>query len=147
LKKVLLLALLFLSSSTFADAPDELIVTPEQTFKSVAQRWNKHCAKCHDSEGNSTKLGARLGSPTNIYNYSDDVSADDIFKVLYEGRNKMPSFKKKLSEEDLKEIALHIEYSALVKRVRERRAELKKKLKEIKKDFPNLPPCDTIKVQ
>lgn len=144
MKKLLIAILLFSGSGAMAD---ELVPTKEEKVRTVSQNWKKYCSKCHDSEGNSTKIGARFGSPENIYEHLAGVPADDIFKVLVEGKNKMPSFKKKLSEQELKEIALHIEYSSMIDGMMDKREVIEKKLKEIKKDFPNLPPCDTINVQ
>ena len=120
---------------------DQLAPDSPPPPESIAELWDKHCGMCHDSNGESTKIGARRGSPDNIYDSSEDQMADDIFKVLFEGRNKMPSFKNKLTEEQLKNIALHIEYSAMIKKIKKKRKSVEEKLKMIKEEYGVLPEC------
>ena len=109
--KALVVMLMF---SSVASA-DELVVTQET--RTVAH-WEKHCSLCHGSDGTSTKIGAKRGSPENVYTASDGKSVEEIFKIVSEGINKMPGFSKKLSEEQIKRIAQHIEYSVLAERIK-----------------------------
>lgn len=112
--KALVVMLMF---SSVASA-DELVVTPKGPPETVTQDWEKHCSLCHGSDGTSTKMGAKRGSPENVYTASDGKSVEEIFKIVSEGINKMPGFSKKLSEEQIKRIAQHIEYSALAERIK-----------------------------
>lgn len=138
MNKLLFIITIALTSPAWAD---QLVPDPPPSPESVGQLWEKHCALCHDSNGQSTKIGARRGSPDNIYDASEDKMADEIFKVLFEGKNKMPSFKKKLTKEQLNNIALHIEYSAMLEKVRRQRKKVEEKIKMIKEEYGVLPEC------
>ena len=136
-----LVVMLMFSSVASAD---ELVVTPKETFKTVAQHWKKHCSMCHDSDGNSTKIGAKRGSPDNVYTASEDKTVEEIFKIVSEGKNKMPGFSKKLTREEILKIAQHIEFAALVDKVMRKRERLERELLRIKTEYKNLPECNEV---
>lgn len=109
--------------------------------RTVQQNWNKYCKKCHGTDGDATKIGLRMGSPENIYDAAEHSDFENIFNVILEGEKKMPSFKKKLSEAEIKELAAHIEYSCLIKKVMSKRDKIEKELKSIREEYGNLPEC------
>ena len=109
--------------------------------KTVRQNWNKYCKKCHGADGDATKIGLRLKSPENIYEAMKGKTVDEIVESIREGKNKMPGFKKKLSKQEIEELAAHIDYSCLVKEVMERRGQIEKELKEIQENYEVLPEC------
>ncbi len=109
--------------------------------RTVNQNWNKYCKKCHGADGVATKIGLRLKSPENIYEAMKDKTIEEIFEAIRDGKNKMPSFKKKLSKQEIEELAAHIDYSSLVKKVMERRGQIEKELKEIQENYEVLPDC------
>lgn len=89
--------------------------------RTIEQNWNKYCKKCHGSDGTATKIGLRFKSPENIYEAMKGKSVEEILIGIREGKNKMPSFKKKLTEEEMKELALYIESLPLVMKMEEDR--------------------------
>jgi cytochrome c553 len=68
-------------------------------------------------------------------------TVEEIVESIREGKNKMPGFKKKLSKQEIEELAAHIDYSCLVKEVMERRGQIEKELKEIQENYEVLPEC------
>ena len=109
--------------------------------KTVKQNWNKHCKKCHGADGVATKIGLRLKSPENIYEAMKDKTIEEIFEAIRDGKNKMPGFKKKLSKQEIEELAAHIDYSSLVKKVMDRRGKMEKELNDIQENYEVLPEC------
>ena len=109
--------------------------------RTVKQNWNKYCKKCHGADGLATKIGLRLKSPENIYEAMKGKTVEEIVESIREGKNKMPGFKKKLSKQEIEELAAHIDYSCLVKEVMGRRGQIEKELKEIQENYEVLPEC------
>jgi len=109
--------------------------------KTVRQNWNKYCKKCHGADGAATKIGLRLKSPENIYEAMKGKTVEEIFEAIRDGKNKMPGFKKKLSKQEIEELAAHIDYSSLVKKVMDRRGQIEKELNEIQGSYEVLPEC------
>ena len=109
--------------------------------KTVKQNWNKYCKKCHGADGTATKIGLRLKSPENIYEAMKDKTVEEIFEAIRDGKNKMPGFKKKLSKQEIEELAAHIDYSSLVKKVMDRRGQMEKGLNGIQENYEVLPEC------
>ena len=66
---------------------------------------------------------------------------EEIFESIRDGKNKMPGFKKKLSKQEIEELAAHIDYSSLVKKVMDRRGQIEKELNEIQENYEVLPDC------
>ena len=128
---ILLTAFLLLSIDAYAEEP-----------KSVLYNWTKHCKKCHGEDGVATKIGVRMKSPENIYDAMKEKSIEEIFQSIRDGKKKMPSFKKKLTEQEMRELAIHIEYSSLVKSVLDKRGRVEKELNDIRNDYKILPECE-----
>lgn len=49
-----------------------------------------------------------------------------------------------MTEEEMKELSIHIEYSALVKKILDRRRRLQNELDHIKRDYERLPECEKV---
>tara|TARA_B100000085_G_C18211911_1_gene378041 strand:- start:14 stop:409 length:396 start_codon:yes stop_codon:yes gene_type:complete len=109
--------------------------------RTVNQNWSKYCKKCHGADGVATKIGLRLKSPENIYEAMKGKTVEEIIESIREGKNKMPGFKKKLSKQEIEELAAHIDYSSLVKKVMDRRGQIEKELNEIQENYEVLPDC------
>jgi cytochrome c553 len=101
--------------------------------KSVLYNWQTRCASCHGSEGDAEDL----------YDSAKNDSAESILaKVrICEKKDKknIP-----LTEEEMRELSIHIEYSALVKKVLDRRKRLQSELNHIKRDYKELPECEKV---
>jgi len=65
--------------------------------------WNKHCVSCHGKTGmgDGTKAATLKTHPGDFTKPEFKAETDgDIFYKTSEGRKDMPSFKKKISDED-----------------------------------------------
>jgi len=81
----------------------------------AAATWNQHCASCHgkDGSGNTT-----MGKKNNVKDYRDAkvqaaFSDGEIAKTIKEGvkeggKEKMKSFKDKLSDDDVKALVAYV---------------------------------------
>lgn len=74
-----------------------------QSIKDGKDIWNKHCSSCHGKtgKGDGTKA-AQLETAVSDFT-NDDVqkqSDGEMFYKTLEGRDEMPSFKKKIPEEE-----------------------------------------------
>ena len=78
-----------------------------------------------------------------MYDSTKNDSAESILaKVrICEKKDKISN---PLSEEEMKELSIHIEYSALVKKVLDRRKRLQNELDHIKRDYERLPECEKV---
>lgn len=101
--------------------------------KSVLYNWQTRCASCHGSEGDAEDL-------------YDSTKNDSVESILAKVRicEKKDKRSKSLTEEEMKELSIHIEYSALVKKVLDRRKRLQSELNSIKKDYKALPECKEV---
>jgi cytochrome c6 len=107
----------------------------------VGKVWNKHCKKCHGADGDATKIGLKMKSPENLYEASMGKTVEEIIQSIHDGKNKMPSFKKKLTEQEIHDLAAYINYSSLVNKVMESKGRLQEELDSIQRDYKNLPEC------
>ncbi len=76
-----------------------------------SELWKAHCSKCHGDDGKAdTEEGKKKGA-RNLTNgkWQKTISDDRMTRSITRGRDKMPSFGKELSPEEIK---------ALVKEVR-----------------------------
>ena len=110
----------------------------------VTVNWQRHCSKCHDYEGGATKIGKIVNAPDNIYEASQDLCMEDIVKIISDGKEKMPSFREKLSDKEIKNLAQHIEYSAILEGIRRKKEKLDEALATIKREYKNLPECKEV---
>jgi mono/diheme cytochrome c family protein len=82
----------------------------------VKENWTRHCGRCHGADGaGDTKAGKKL----NVKDYtSADVQAKmtdaDMLKAIVDGvkgddgKDKMQSYKEKLSEQESKDLVAYI---------------------------------------
>ena len=66
--------------------------------------YQSHCAVCHGDDGRSqTEEGKKKGArDLSKKKWQDAVSDEQIAKTISKGREKMPSFAKKLTEDEIK---------------------------------------------
>ncbi len=73
---------------------------------SAAAIFEKKCATCHGKDGKGqTKMGEKMGIKDLT---ATTASAAEVEKVVADGRNKMPAFKGKLSDAEIKDVAAYI---------------------------------------
>lgn len=69
----------------------------------AAAIYNSQCAKCHGRDGRGKTTRGRLTHSRDLTksDWQNDVSDERIFNSISNGKGKMPSFKKKLSDGDI----------------------------------------------
>ena len=70
--------------------------------------YKTRCQGCHGAEGKATTIGKKLGAK----DFSDPdvakMSEADLVKITTEGKGKMPSYKGKLTDSQIKDLVEYI---------------------------------------
>jgi cytochrome c6 len=82
----------------------------EQNNQDVQVVYAKHCATCHGKDGRAKTFKAKLNSARNLTDpkWQESVTDERIFNSIANGRGKMPSFNKKLSDDDIEKLAAYV---------------------------------------
>ena len=109
LAAAILFATLLLANgwSTYAsrsESPD-----PPDSAKTL---YDAKCAKCHGSNGRGRTLRGKLDHARDFTDagWQNDVSDERLFNSINNGRGKMPSFKKKLTEQQINELVTYVRH-------------------------------------
>src|SRR6266481_5944193 len=72
--------------------------------------FNSQCASCHGKDGRAKSLHAKHVHARDMTDaaWQNDVSDERLFNSISNGRNKMPAFKKKLSEAQIDELVAYV---------------------------------------
>ncbi len=111
---VLVIASLVLYSFTFYqakpwDVPDAYVKkanpvkSDDESVQSGKALWSKHCASCHGKKGaGDGSKAAELETEMNDFSMDDVQKQSDgaLFYKILEGRKDMPTFKKKIPDEE-----------------------------------------------
>ncbi len=111
---VLVMASLVLYSFTFYqakpwDVPDAYVKkanpvkSDDESVQSGKALWSKHCASCHGKKGaGDGSKAAELETEMNDFSMDDVQKQSDgaLFYKILEGRKDMPTFKKKIPDEE-----------------------------------------------
>src|SRR5215469_13618915 len=75
---------------------------------SAQNLYKTKCQGCHGADGKATAIGKKLGAR----DFSDPdvvkMSDSDLVKITTEGKNKMPSYKGKLTDEQISDLVTYI---------------------------------------
>ena len=76
----------------------------------AAAIYNRHCVSCHGRDGRGRTRKGRQTHARDMTNASwqDDVSDERLFNSINNGRNKMPAFRKKISENDIDALVAYV---------------------------------------
>lgn len=68
------------------------------------------CASCHGKDGRAKTFRGKLSHARNLADseWQNNVSDERLFNSISNGRNKMPSFKKKLSEAEIDSLVTYV---------------------------------------
>jgi len=74
--------------------------------------YDAKCAKCHGSNGRGRTLRGKLDHARDFTDagWQNDVSDERLFNSINNGRGKMPSFKKKLTEQQVNELVTYVRH-------------------------------------
>jgi mono/diheme cytochrome c family protein len=82
------------------------------TFPSVdaAQPYAKQCASCHGKDGRAKTIKGKLKHARNLADaeWQEKVSDERIFNSIMNGKEKMPAFGKKLSQEQIEALVAYV---------------------------------------
>ena len=72
--------------------------------------FDAKCAKCHGKDGRAHTLRGKLEHARDLTdaNWQADVSDERIFNSINNGRNKMPGFNKKLTEDQINALVTYV---------------------------------------
>jgi cytochrome c6 len=72
----------------------------------AAALFQKKCATCHGMDGRGqTKMGERMGIKDLA---ASTATAADLEKLIADGRGKMPAFKGRISDDEIKSVAAFV---------------------------------------
>jgi mono/diheme cytochrome c family protein len=83
----------------------------------VTKVWQKKCKKCHGDGVAATRIGIKMGAPENLHESTEGQTVEQILESLRVGKNKMPSFEKKMTQDELNEMASYLHFASKVKKV------------------------------
>jgi cytochrome c6 len=97
---LLMIGFLYAGLVAYGKGDDE---NSSASARSAAELYNKRCASCHGKDGRSKTLKGRFKSARDLSDqeWQSSVSDERIFNSIHNGRGKMPSFSKKLSEAEI----------------------------------------------
>ena len=80
------------------------------SVKSATQLYSKNCASCHGRDGRSKTFKAKHNHARNISDpeWQERVSDERIFNSIMNGKGKMPSYSKKLSEQEIDALVTYV---------------------------------------
>ena len=70
--------------------------------------YKSKCQSCHGADGKATTIGKKLGARDFQDPDVASMSEDDLATVTTNGKNKMPAYKGKLKEDQIKALAKYI---------------------------------------
>ena len=75
-----------------------------------SELWKANCEKCHGADGKAnTEEGKKKGArDLSNAKWQKTISDDRFAKSIFRGRDKMPSFAKVLSEEEIKTLVKEV---------------------------------------
>jgi mono/diheme cytochrome c family protein len=102
-----LFALTVLISGSRTYAGTETSVASPSDAKTT---FDAKCAKCHGKDGRAKGLLSKAKGVRNLTDakWQEDVADERLFNSISNGRGKMPSFKKKLSEADINALVAYV---------------------------------------
>jgi mono/diheme cytochrome c family protein len=76
----------------------------------AAAIYNSKCSKCHGRDGRAQSLHAKHVHARDLTtaDWQNDVSDERIFNSISNGKGKMPSFKKSLSEDQINSLVTYV---------------------------------------
>lgn len=101
LRKLLTFILLTLTVLTIAFTPQVAADTTNGT-----QIFSANCAACHENGGNIIRRGKNLKQKA-LKKYGMD-SLDAVIYLVENGKNVMPAYKKRLSDQEIKDVSVYV---------------------------------------
>src|SRR5438874_10008229 len=86
--------------------PTSQAVSEPAAVGDATASYNSKCAKCHGHDGRSKTMKGKFTHSRDLTDaeWQNNVSDERIFNSISNGKSKMPSFKKSLSESQIDEL-------------------------------------------
>lgn len=113
----LLKAAMFVAALCFAAvamsvnaAQDNKSVNGAAQTTDAAALYKKNCETCHGKDGRSKTFKGKLKGARNLTDaqWQADVTDERLFNSISNGKEKMPSFKKKLTEAQIESLVAYV---------------------------------------
>src|SRR6266404_587485 len=104
---LVLFAIVILSTESRTQASVESSSTSSSDARTT---FDAKCAKCHGKDGRAKGLLSKAKGIRNLTDakWQEDVTDERLFNSISNGRGKMPSFKKQLSEADINALVAYV---------------------------------------
>jgi len=78
--------------------------------RSAAELYTKHCASCHGKDGQAKTVKAKFNHARDLTDpvWQDRASDERLFNTIMKGKEKMPGFSKKLSEQEIDSLVSYV---------------------------------------
>ena len=114
MKRVLVTAVsaltLALSVVVIVAYPNIAFEKRSESAKSASEIYEKSCASCHGKDGQAKGLKGKLKHARNLTDsdWQGKVTDERIFNSISNGKGKMPSFGKKLSDDEINSLVTYV---------------------------------------
>ena len=100
--------LLLMRTAVIATAASFLVVASVRA-EDTAALYKTKCAACHGSDGKGdTAAGKKLGARDFHSPEVAKMSDEEVFEITKKGKEKMPAYDKKLSDDQIKDLITYI---------------------------------------
>ena len=78
--------------------------------RSAAELYTKYCASCHGKDGRAKTVKARFNHARDLTDpvWQDRAADERLFNTIMKGKEKMPGFSKKLSEQEIESLVSYV---------------------------------------
>ena len=113
MKGVFFILLLAMFATAYATLPATRYLSPNAgIFPAVnaAELYAKQCASCHGKDGRSKTIKGKMKHARNFTDaeWQEKVSDERIFNSITNGKDKMPAYAKKLSQEQIEALVTYV---------------------------------------
>src|SRR6476646_5856258 len=113
MKSVFFILLLAMFATAYATLPaTRYLPVNAGAFPAVnsAQLYAKQCASCHGKDGRAKTIKGKLKHARNLTDaeWQERVSDERIFNSITKGKDKMPAYAKKLSQEQIEALVTYV---------------------------------------
>lgn len=85
-----------------------LFVVNASAADAAADLYKSKCQSCHGADGKATAIGKKLGAKDFQDPDVAKMSEEELAKITSAGKNKMPAYKGKLTDDQIKALAKYI---------------------------------------
>ena len=78
--------------------------------RSGGELYTKYCASCHGKDGRAKTFKGKLTHARDLTDraWQDDMTDERFFNSIMKGKNKMPAFSKKMSEQEIEALVSYV---------------------------------------